>query len=270
MAKSLPKNLLQRVISAIALALPALASIQLGEPFFNIFIAILGVLMAWEWSRLCQGKLQSGGILLLLFVGLIPFLPISGLALQEAILIAPVICALLFALAQRENGRVLFSVGVLYLALPICAFIFLRNNLENGVEFVYWLVLVVVATDTGGYGFGLTIGGPKMAPRISPKKTWAGLLGGMLCACIMGIVMSHIFDWNQPFLVGAFSALLAIIAQIGDLFESHVKRTFNVKDSSNIIPGHGGVLDRMDGMLTAGAAFAAIVLMSNGHILSWF
>lgn len=270
MVKSLPKNLLQRVVSALVLALPAIGAIHFGEPFFNLFIAILGILMAWEWSRLCQGSFQTGGIVLALFIGAIPTLPLFGLSLQEAILIAPVFCALLFALAKRSQGRLFFSLGVIYLALPICAFIFLRNHAQSGVEFVYWLAFVVVATDTGGYAFGLTIGGPKMAPRISPKKTWAGLLGGMFCAGLSGIAISMIFDWNAPFVIAALSASLAVIAQMGDLFESHIKRTFDVKDSSNIIPGHGGVLDRMDGMLTAGAAFAGLILISNGQILSWF
>ncbi|SCA55025.1 Phosphatidate cytidylyltransferase [Candidatus Terasakiella magnetica] len=270
MGKTLPSNFGLRVISAIVIAGPALAAIEFGTPFFNIFISLLGVLMAWEWSKLCLDEFKLSGFILAAFVGFIPWLPIIGLELLEAILIAPVFLALLFALNLSKEGRNFFAIGSLYLSLPIASFIFLRNTEEIGVQLVYWLALSVVATDTGGYGFGLTIGGPKLAPRISPKKTWAGLLGGMFSAFLVGLLLANLFDWQAPFIVGLISSCLAFIAQVGDLFESHAKRRFDVKDSSNIIPGHGGVLDRMDGMIAAGIAFAGLILATNGQILTWF
>ncbi|WP_135077972.1 phosphatidate cytidylyltransferase [Terasakiella sp. SH-1] len=271
MVNKLPSNFGARVVSAIVIAGPALVAIEFGAPFFNIFISLLGALMAWEWSKLClEDEFKLPGILLALFSAAIPMLPLLGLGLVEAILIAPVICTLLFALSFSKGGKLYFAIGAIYLALPLASFIFLRNTDGIGVQLVYWLALTVVATDTGGYGFGLTIGGPKLAPRISPKKTWAGLLGGMLCASLVGLILANLFDWQAPVIVALISAALAFIAQVGDLFESHVKRHFDVKDSSNIIPGHGGVLDRMDGMISAGAAFAGLILATNGQILSWF
>jgi len=269
-AKSLPSNFLQRVVSALIVAVPAIASIQFGAPAFNVFIAALAVLMAWEWACLCQGKLNFGGIMLAIFAGSIALLPLFNIPFEDILTALPLCCLLLFLTARRNEGRLLFCVGSLYILIPVCAFIFLRSDVTNGLEYVYWLAFVVVATDTGAYGFGLTIGGPKLAPRISPKKTWAGLFGGMFCAGLTGLLFAFVFDWNEALIVALISSSLAVIAQMGDLFESHVKRTFDVKDSSNIIPGHGGVLDRMDGMLSAGAAFAGLILATDGQILAWF
>ncbi|MDV7338865.1 phosphatidate cytidylyltransferase [Terasakiella sp. A23] len=270
MSSSKTNGLVLRFISALIIAGPAIAAIYYGAPYYNIMISLLGVLMAWEWSKLCLGDFKLPGILLAAFAGFIPALQFFDLALLEALLIAPVIFALLFALSLSSKGRLWFAIGAIYLAIPICAFIFLRSAEEIGVGVVFWIAFMVAATDTGGYAFGLTIGGPKLAPRISPKKTWAGLLGGMLGAFVTGFIFSQIFDWSSPWAVSILSAGLAVIAQMGDLFESHVKRRFDVKDSSQIIPGHGGVLDRLDGMLAAAAAMAGLILVTDGQILTWF
>ncbi|NVJ93681.1 MAG: phosphatidate cytidylyltransferase [Methylocystaceae bacterium] len=270
MSNFLENSLVLRIISGIAIAVPSIAAIHFGMPYFNILIALLGVVMAWEWSNLCLKEFKLPGILLCCFIGVTPFLVLIDLNLFEAILFAPVMCAVLFAVSPNKKGKLWFALGALYLCIPISAFIFLRTEAEIGVGIVFWIAFMVSATDTGGYFFGLTIGGPKLAPRISPKKTWAGLLGGMLGAFIVGLVFSYILDWHAPWSISALSAGLAIIAQIGDLFESHIKRTFDAKDSSQIIPGHGGVLDRLDGMLSAGAAIAGLILATDGQILAWF
>ena len=130
------------------------------------------------------------------------------------------------------------------------------------------LLCVVWATDIGAYAFGRLIGGPKLAPRFSPKKTWAGLIGGMLSAAGVG---AGIAAWAGLAVVGfgLLSAGLAVMSQAGDLFESWVKRRFNVKDSSNIIPGHGGVLDRVDGVLPVAVVVAVLALVQGGGILTW-
>ncbi len=270
MSNSKLSSLWTRVISAIVIAIPAIAAIHFGAPFFNILVLVFAVLMAWEWSNLCLGEFKLPGIILAVFAGAIPLLPLVGLDVAEAVYIAPVICVVLFALAPNNAGKMWFAIGALYLAYPLCAFIYLRGLPDIGLELVYWVAFMVSATDTGGYAFGLTIGGPKLAPRISPKKTWAGLIGGMTGAFVVTAIIGHIFDWNEPWLLAGISSGLAIFAQMGDLFESHAKRRFDVKDSSNIIPGHGGVLDRLDGMLSASVAVAAIILLSGEGFLSWF
>ena len=141
------------------------------------------------------------------------------------------------------------------------------TNMEYSFEMVLWLMFVVWATDIGGYVFGKSLGGPKLLPKISPKKTWSGLLGGMLFACVVSyffiLTMRHFEVYlSMPFFVGS-SAVLAVISQMGDLFESRIKRYLNIKDSSNLIPGHGGIFDRVDGLLFAAPVVALFLLFSN-------
>lgn len=263
-------GLFLRIISALVIAGPAYLAIYYGSPYFNIMIAVFGLLMGWEWSKMCLGEFKLPGILLAGFSGAIAVLPFLGIQIKEALLVAPVLCTILFALALHKQGRIWFAIGSLYLSLPICAFLFLRSTGDIGVSFVFWLACLVIATDTGAYAAGITIGGPKLAPRISPKKTWAGLLGGMSSAFLTGFLFATAFGWEKTLLIAVLSAALAVVAQMGDLFESHVKRRFGVKDSSQVIPGHGGVLDRLDGMMSASVLLAALILATNGQLLTWF
>lgn len=270
MADKKTNGLFLRLISALIIAGPACLAIYSGAPYFNVMIALFGLLMGWEWSKMCLGEYKLPGILLSVCTGAIAALPFFGVAVQTAFFAIPVLCVILLALSWHKQGRNWFSIGGLYLTLPIWAFLFLRSTDDVGVSFVFWLACLVVATDTGAYAAGITIGGPKLAPKISPKKTWAGLLGGMTSAFITGLVFAMAFEWKQTLLIAVLSAALAVVAQMGDLFESHVKRRFNVKDSSQIIPGHGGILDRLDGMMSASVLLAALILATNGQLLTWF
>jgi phosphatidate cytidylyltransferase len=133
---------------------------------------------------------------------------------------------------------------------------------------VFWLFAVVWATDTAAYISGRLIGGPKLAPRFSPNKTWAGLIGGALAAALVGVIAATLMgDAPMPSMALA-SAGLAVVAQAGDLVESALKRRFGVKDASTLIPGHGGVLDRLDGMLFAAPVFVALMMWTGG-VQSW-
>jgi phosphatidate cytidylyltransferase len=131
-------------------------------------------------------------------------------------------------------------------------------------------MLAVAATDIGAFFAGRLIGGPKLAPRISPKKTWAGLIGAMLASAAVGVIFAAV-DPRAPSggVLMVAGALLAVIAQAGDLGESWVKRRFGAKDSSHLIPGHGGLLDRVDGLIAAGAALAVFQWVSDGSLLTW-
>jgi phosphatidate cytidylyltransferase len=142
---------------------------------------------------------------------------------------------------------------------------------EQGRGPLLWVLFLVWATDSGAYFAGRAIGGPKLAPRISPKKTWAGLAGGMLAAALVGWAMQN-GVMPGAWRLAAASAALAVVAQAGDLAESGLKRYFGVKDSSQLIPGHGGVLDRLDGLLAVAPAVAVLALISpNGwnDIYGW-
>jgi len=127
----------------------------------------------------------------------------------------------------------------------------------------------VWSTDIGGYVAGRTIGGPKLAPRISPNKTWSGFAGAIVGAVIFGGLVALLFGAEMPLLAGAFAGVLAIVAQMGDLFESAIKRKFGVKDSGRLIPGHGGMLDRVDGLIAA-APVLAVFHSTLGETVGWW
>jgi phosphatidate cytidylyltransferase len=162
---------------------------------------------------------------------------------------------------QQSNKGKWKLLGVLYILAPCLALIYLRN-LEHGKLIIFWVISIVWATDTAGYFAGKTIGGLKLMPKVSPKKTWAGLFGGMIAAAIVG----YAFYTKFGFLHGNITlngtvilcGLLAAISQMGDLFESWVKRKFDVKDSGQLIPGHGGILDRVDGIIPVAITIAIL------------
>lgn len=148
--------------------------------------------------------------------------------------------------------------GFFYALIPAIALLYVREQVPEGFDLVIWVYLVTWGTDIGGYASGKTIGGPKLAPALSPNKTWAGLLGAMAMAGFFGALWAdlndlsaHLFWLGAPFALGA---------QIGDLFESGMKRKAGIKDSSNIIPGHGGVFDRVDGLLIVATLTALLVM----------
>lgn len=155
--------------------------------------------------------------------------------------------------------------GTAYLALPILAMLWLRHDPDNGRATMLWLIATVAAIDSGAFFAGKLIGGPKLVPLISPNKTWAGLLGGTLCAAVVGLIAATIMHAN---IVEAalWSAVLAPVSQVGDIMESAVKRHFGVKDSGSIIPGHGGILDRIDGLMAAAMFVAAVRLLGEGTV----
>jgi phosphatidate cytidylyltransferase len=138
-------------------------------------------------------------------------------------------------------------LGLCYTILPSLLLITLRD-FRNGADIILWMFAIVWGTDTAAYFVGKNFGGPKLAPKISPNKTWSGLFGGIFISMVLGLIGGLFFEGSIKFFI-FFGGLLAIIEQIGDLFESKVKRIFNVKDSGTIIPGHGGILDRVDGLL---------------------
>jgi phosphatidate cytidylyltransferase len=152
----------------------------------------------------------------------------------------------------------------------VVALIWLRGDAQGGLAAILWLMASVWATDTGAYFAGRLIGGPKLAPRLSPNKTWAGLTGAMVAAALVGWAAALLVPQGPPARVlAAAGAGLAIVAQAGDLLESWIKRHFGAKDSSRLIPGHGGLFDRVDGLLTAAVALAAFQWSTGGLMLSW-
>ncbi len=241
-----------RILSALILAPLILADIYAGGLWLDALMLVAAILMGWEWARMCSGgRLLPAGFLVILVLTGIPLafaLEFSQHVLIE-LLVGTAVVLLVSLVIQRPQALWLAG-GTLYIGLGVLSFLWLRSIPDQGRTVIFWLLAVVWAVDIGAYFAGRGIGGPKLAPAISPNKTWAGLIGGAFCAALVsGIAAAWL---QQPVvwmvLVGAG---LAVVAQAGDFLESWCKRRFGVKDSSNIIPGHGGILDRVDGLLAA-------------------
>ncbi len=254
----------QRILSAVILAPIAIAAVWVGSWAFVALAALAGGLLAWEWTRLCSGQFGLPGVLL---AGMAVLVAILGRAspLGALAVIAVALVAVPVADRAKARGTAWMIAGVLYIGLPCLALVWLR---EQGRETLFWLLFLVWATDIGAYAAGRSIGGPKLLPQVSPKKTWAGLLGGVLSAAVVGAVTGYGVD-DSPWILAGLSGGLAVVAQGGDLAESWVKRHFGVKDSSAIIPGHGGVLDRLDGLLVTAPVVALICLTFGGGLPLW-
>lgn len=258
-----------RVVSALVMVPVALGLAYAGGFAFNLLVLGLAAVMAHEWSGLSSGRVSmvsaaTGGAV----VGCVG---IAAVGYADAGLAAIIpMAGLTLALAWFGGARNLWPpLGVVYVAAPCIAVIWLRAEPALGLATIIWLFAVVWATDIGAYFAGRGIGGPKLAPRISPNKTWAGLGGGILAAATVGAVTATVLDVSGGLALILFSAGLAVVAQIGDLAESMAKRHFGAKDSGQLIPGHGGVLDRLDGLMTAAPAVALVVLVSGEGALIW-
>ena len=168
----------------------------------------------------------------------------------------------------RGAKRVL-SLGVAYIVLACVAFIWLRAQEPYGFLSILWAACIVTAADVGGYFAGRVIGGPKLWPSVSPKKTWAGILGGVALAFIVGGLFSWATKGTFFIQVCLVSMIAAVVSQAGDLAESALKRHFAVKDASGLIPGHGGVLDRLDGHMAAILVAAAFTAWRDQAVFIW-
>jgi len=246
--------LLTRILSAVVLAPLVLLAIWLGGWWFAALVILAAGLMGWEWARMCNGgKLGWQGILVIAVL----VLASAGFSVSPtigalAIIFSGASLAGLGVAARSKRSDLFFFIafGTLYIGIGCLSFLWLRGRPGEGRDLVFWLLAVVWATDIGAYFAGRGIGGPKLAPRISPNKTWAGLIGGALSAGLVGVgVVAAGLIGRDALLLAVAGIVLAVIAQGGDLLESWCKRRFGVKDSSHIIPGHGGILDRVDGLL---------------------
>ena len=232
----------------------ALAAVWFGAPFLPALVALLGAGMGWEWARL--SRLDSPVAVVLAIAG--PFVAVVAMAMGHGF--AAWSLAALFAagvgVAERDLRLRLWGVvATLWIALPCVAILWLDRG-PVGWQRIFYLFAVVWASDIGAFAFGRLVGGPKLAPALSPNKTWAGAIGGLASAMVIGGLGAAAVTANPPGLLLAISAFVAIAAQLGDLAESFAKRCFHVKDSGGLIPGHGGLLDRLDSLLAAAMALA--------------
>lgn len=255
------QELLIRTISAIILGA---AVIYLTLHSYEVFIglcALFLVLMCWEWGRLTN----NDTILQLTIQVSTIIIAITAFLVKEWLLLFSTICAggFLAAWSTHYWWRSKWALsGLLYVGLPILSLIYLRSDPTQGFYAIMFLFFIVWGTDTSAYFAGRHFGGKKLAPAISPGKTWSGFFGGLLGGFIIGALFA--FSINQsPVVPALIGLILSAIAQAGDLFESAIKRHFGVKDSSNLIPGHGGILDRFDGVIFAAVGAAIIASLHN-------
>ncbi|MGE5517289.1 MAG: phosphatidate cytidylyltransferase [Bacteroidota bacterium] len=261
--------LVARILSALVMAPPALAAVWFGGYAFAALVVIAVAIMCWEWDTIVTKRFGWSGRLSALGAVIAAGLAVEQPMAALVVVLGSAVAAAAVAPGQGERPRLWAGLGPLYAGLPAVALIWLRGDGVVGRETMIWLMLLVWATDIGAYAAGRTIGGPLLLPAVSPKKTWAGLIGGMVSAGLVGLATGVVLALPHPLALAVGSGVLAVVAQAGDLMESWIKRRWNVKDSSNIIPGHGGVLDRVDGLLAAALAVAFASLASGMAVLQW-
>jgi phosphatidate cytidylyltransferase len=261
MAATAPQHeIVKRVASAVVLAIVALGAVIVSPWSFAVLVIVAGSIVAWEWGKLVRG---TGSDLIALVVALtvasIALLVTLG-RIDAALISIPVALAAVWALSFGSRNAAWSVLGVAYAALPAFALVWLRSDPTLGLAAMLYLLAVSWTTDTASYAAGRLIGGPKLAPAISPKKTWSGLVVGTMAPAIVGYATSLLLKDTSGFRLALVSIAIAAFCQLGDLSESAVKRKFGAKDMSQLIPGHGGLLDRIDGLLFASLAAALIAL----------
>ena len=242
------KDFQPRLISALFLLSISTFCIYLGNHFFTLFIIMLVGVMHWELGKMLspissQAMWFSANMSMLVVFYLLESKSTFG---QVSVLF-------LNFYFQRNFFHHNRNFGAFYsLAVIICGVIFYKVRLDFGLLHTVWLIGIVVVTDTAGYIIGRVVGGPKIFPRISPKKTWSGVLAGWLAVGLFSwSFVGNVAPKNLFVTFVSVSIVLSVAAQIGDMVQSHLKRRSDVKDSSNLLPGHGGFMDRFDGFIGA-------------------
>lgn len=255
-------NLQLRIISSVVLIVAVLAVTFLGGVAFRLLAALIAAVMFYEWCTISRNvaavRNQLIAAALLAVVLLAMVLGYSAVG----ILVLLAVSVLASLLESRLAGQGSWApAGLAYAGLSGVSLAWLRDGDQPGLMAILFLFAVVWATDIFAYFVGRSLGGPKLAPSISPGKTQSGALGGTLGGVLAGIALAAYAGLDNLPLLALVAFLLSVVSQVGDLFESWVKRRHGVKDSGNIIPGHGGVMDRVDGLVAAAFALYAIGFM---------
>ena len=246
-------DLAVRIASAAVLAVIALAGAWFGGVVAGLVLALFSAVLYLEWSGI-TGTVRAVPPLVMP-VAIAAAMIAAGLGHWEVALGIALAALVLAAVASRTMWQ---PLGVFYALVFGLSILALRLSPDFGLSAIIFLFAVVWATDTGAYFAGRLIGGPKLWPAVSPKKTWSGAIGGLLAALVAGVAAAALCGVEVAPALIFVAIVLSIASQAGDLAESSLKRLFGVKDSGNIIPGHGGLMDRVDGLIFASAAAAAI------------
>jgi phosphatidate cytidylyltransferase len=252
-----------RVVSSLVLAPLAIAAAYFGGIAFIAFWAIAALAVLWEWDTLVcahdRNPVLATGAVALAGAALLLALGRSGIA---AALIALGFFGVA-ALASKVRA-VWCATGLVYAAAILIAPVLMRRDANLGFAAILFLFVIVWLTDITAYFVGRALGGPKLMPRVSPNKTWSGAIGGTVAGVVGAVVVASQFGIEGLFATALVAFVLSVISQAGDLAESAIKRQFNAKDASQLIPGHGGLMDRLDGFVAAAAAGAMIGIAHGG------
>jgi phosphatidate cytidylyltransferase len=256
-------NLMLRILSSLVLAPIAIAAAYFGGIAFIAFWAIAALAVLWEWDTLVcthdRNTVLATGAVTLAGSALLLAMDRSGISLT-------LIALGLFAVAALASKvRAAWCVaGLVYAAAILIAPVLLRRDANLGFAAILFLFVIVWLTDITAYFVGRAVGGPKLMPRVSPNKTWSGAIGGTLAGVIGGVIVANQFGIQGLFATAVVALVLSVISQMGDLAESAIKRQFNAKDASQLIPGHGGLMDRLDGFVAAAGAGVLIGIAHGG------
>lgn len=255
-------NLFMRVVAALVMAPLTIAIAWIGGWPWACIVIAAAALLYFEWLMIVGASSNRFAV-----VAGIAALAVAGICLmmrRTDLALGIVAVGIVLAAVAARGQRGWVASGLVYAAAALLAAIVVRRDVEFGFVALMFVLLVVWVTDIGGYFAGRGIGGPKLWPRVSPKKTWAGAIGGLVLSLVIAAAFA-LLDFGKMLPLLLLGAVLSIVSQLGDLFESAIKRRFDVKDSSHIIPGHGGLLDRLDGFVAA-IVFAALIGFMRGGL----
>jgi phosphatidate cytidylyltransferase len=257
-------NLKLRLISGIVLATLAFALLYAGALPFALLVLVCAVVISWEWGRLVRGEAFDLGFFVHAFA-VAAAIVLAGAGYAALSVAALIIAAIILVPLYMGRGARLSALGVFYVGLPAISLLWLRGDEPFGFMAVLFIFAVVWSSDTAAYAAGRAIGGPKLWPRVSPNKTWAGLIGALCAGALSGAVIAALEPEAGAVRLVLVGIGLALVAQAGDLGESALKRLFNLKDASDLIPGHGGFMDRMDSIVAVAVAAALLALAIDPH-----
>lgn len=276
-------DLAVRTASAVVIAPIVVVLAWAGGWWFAGLLALTGALLAAEWVRLVYGTDERAQLVLHAVAVVLGVLLLQWGASWFSWTVLGVcwVASIILNAIRRDRpararlpGAAWF--GVLYVSLPVFALMLVRMDDKLGLSALLWLMLLVWSADTVAYAVGRLCGGPKLAPRISPGKTWSGLGGAVLGGAMASGIVGYWLGVSSITMLAGLGGGLAVVAQVGDLFQSHLKRRAGVKDSGKIIPGHGGIFDRVDGLVAVALAALIIGLGRGGgwehlasNLLNW-
>jgi phosphatidate cytidylyltransferase len=265
-----------RTASALVLIPAVIACAWFGGSWFKGFVLLLSGLMAHEWASMVHPKNPLQYILHMGAAACGTVLPdLVGFEYALLVILGLAVVSGLMVSVARYTASKWSYFGIFYVGFPALAFVLLRGDPDYGFAAILWIFLIVWSADTLAYFAGRIIGGPKLAPSISPKKTWAGLGGAVAGSALVSIIFAYVTQLNGIWALAILAACLALVEQAGDLFESSLKRFHGVKDAGGLIPGHGGIIDRVDGLIAVAVAAALIGIFRDqgvsaaGGLLHW-